>query len=60
MTNISTATEFINKHTKGLNRCWTREGLSGGQKQALTVARALVKKPPIFIFDEPTSSMDEN
>ena len=28
------------------------EGLSGGQRQALTVARALVKKPPIFIFDE--------
>ena len=34
------------------------EGLSGGQKQALTVARALVQKPPIFILDEPTSSMD--
>ena len=34
------------------------EGLSGGQKQALTVARALVQKPPIFHFDEPTSSMD--
>ena len=58
--NISTATEFINKHTKGFKQVLDErgEGLSGGQKQALTVARALVKKPPIFIFDEPTSSMD--
>ena len=58
--NISTATEFINKHTKGFKQVLDErgEGLSGGQKQALTVARALVQKPPIFIFDEPTSSMD--
>jgi ATP-binding cassette subfamily C protein LapB len=57
---ISTAEEFINKHTKGFKQVLDErgEGLSGGQKQAITVARALVKKPPIFIFDEPTSSMD--
>jgi ATP-binding cassette subfamily C protein LapB len=57
---ISTAEEFINKNTKGFKQVLDErgEGLSGGQKQALTVARALVKKPPIFIFDEPTSSMD--
>ena len=57
---ISTADEFINKHNKGYKQMLDErgEGLSGGQKQALTVARALVKKPPIFIFDEPTSSMD--
>ena len=57
---ISTASEFINKHTKGFKQVLDErgEGLSGGQKQALTVARALVKKPPIFILDEPTSSMD--
>ena len=58
--NISTASEFINKHNKGFKQVLDErgEGLSGGQKQALTVARALVKKPPIFILDEPTSSID--
>lgn len=34
------------------------EGLSGGQKQALALARALVNKAPIIMMDEPTSSMD--
>ena len=32
--------------------------MSGGQKQAITIARAIVKKSPILILDEPTSSMD--
>jgi ATP-binding cassette subfamily C protein LapB len=34
------------------------EGLSGGQKQALAVCRALVRKAPMVMMDEPTSSMD--
>ncbi len=34
------------------------EGLSGGQKQAIAICRALVRKAPMVMMDEPTSAMD--
>jgi len=54
--------DFIASHPDGYNLKLAErgEGLSGGQRQAVTIARALVGKPPILIMDEPTSSMDTN
>ena len=56
----SLAHEFISRMPNGYDLMLADrgEGLSGGQKQSIAMARALVGKPPIIILDEPTSSVD--
>lgn len=58
--NIAQAKEFIDTLEKGLDAEVEQDGknFSGGQKQRLCIARALVKKPEIYIFDDSFSALD--
>lgn len=57
---IANAFEFVNDLPNGINTNIGDAGgkLSGGQKQRLSIARAVLKNPPIMILDEATSALD--
>ena len=57
---IAQATHFVSKKEQGLDSVVEHGGknFSGGQKQRLCIARALVKKPEIYIFDDSFSALD--
>ena len=57
---IAQASEFVSKLEKGTESPISQGGtnVSGGQKQRLSIARAVIKKPEIYIFDDSFSALD--
>ncbi|MFQ9520167.1 MAG: ABC transporter ATP-binding protein [Turicibacter sp.] len=57
---IAQATDFVSKMKEGIESPISQGGtnVSGGQKQRLSIARAIVRKPEIYLFDDSFSALD--
>ncbi|BEH91917.1 multidrug ABC transporter ATP-binding protein [Turicibacter faecis] len=57
---IAQATDFVSKMKEGIESQISQGGtnVSGGQKQRLSIARAVVRKPEIYLFDDSFSALD--
>jgi len=57
---IAGLTEFVNRHPRGFDMPVGERGelLSGGQRQGVGIARAVLHNAPLLLLDEPTSAMD--
>lgn len=59
---LSGVERYASRHPMGYDLPIGERGerLSGGQRQAINIARAIIAKPPVLVMDEPTSAMDAN